>query len=125
MDELRTAREEQSMPPQAIENRVDHLERRVTELEKLPERLTAVESQIVQLRTEMRDQFSAVRQEIRAGDEETRRLMTAQDEETRRLMIAGDEETRRFMRVLHEEVIGRFATFQERQPATRRKRKDK
>jgi hypothetical protein len=57
--------------------------------------------------------------------EETRRLMTERDEETRRWAAERDDETRRFMRVLHEEVIGRFATFREQQPTTRRKRKDK
>ena len=36
-------------------------ERRVNRLEKLPERMTALESQFVQLRTEMRDEFSAIR----------------------------------------------------------------
>jgi chaperonin cofactor prefoldin len=95
--------EDRTMPPQTIENRVDQLELRVTELEKLPERITGVESQIVQLRAELRDEFSAVRQEIRQGD----------------------EETRRYMRVLHEEVIGRLAVIPEGQPTTRRKRKDK
>jgi vacuolar-type H+-ATPase subunit I/STV1 len=79
------------MPPQTIENKVQGLEKRVTTLEQLPERMTAVESQIVQLRSEMRDGFSAVRQEIRDGD----------------------EETRRYMRVLIEDVIGRIATIQE------------
>lgn len=68
----------------------------MTELERLPDRISALESQIVQLRAEMREEFSAVRQEIREGD----------------------EETRRFMRVLHEEVIGRIATMKESQPPT-------
>jgi len=77
------------------------LERRVEILERLPERVTAIESQIIQLRDEMRSECSAVRSEIRAGDEETRRTLR---EEIR----AGDEETRRFMRILHEEVISRI-----------------
>ena len=102
------------MPPETIENRVDQLELRVTELEKLPERLTAVESQIVQLRTEMRDEFSAVRQEIRAGDEETRRVLGERI-----------DETNRHMRVLHEDVIGRLAVIQEGLPTTRRHRKNR
>ena len=59
-------------------------------LEKLPERMTALESQIVQLRTEMRDEFSAIRQEMRSGDQETRRVLREElrvsDEETRTLM---------------------------------------
>ena len=73
----------------AIE-RIEILERKVEILERLPERVTAVELQLVQLRDEMRAEFSATRAEIRAGD----------------------EETRRFMRVLHEEVISRLAAVQ-------------
>ena len=38
------------MPPKTVKNRVDQLEGRVTDLETLPDRITAVESQIVQLR---------------------------------------------------------------------------
>jgi hypothetical protein len=105
--------------------------RRVEILERLPERVTALETQIVQLRDEMRAEFSAtrtearagdehvvktLRDEIHAGDEETRRVLRdeirAGDEETRRVLRdeirGGDEETRRFMRVLHEEVIERI-----------------
>ena len=109
----------------------------MTNLEKLPERMDRVESQVVQIRTEMHDEFSAVRQEIRtageevkrelgeeirAGDEETRRLMHVLQEEVNREFRAGDEETRRLMRVLHEDVIGRFALLTEgRVPGVRRK----
>ena len=89
------------MPLQTIGNRVDQLEQRVTEPERRPDRMTVLESQIEQLRDEMREEFSAVRQEIRAGD----------------------EETRRFMRVLHEDVIRRLAVIQEGLPTMRRKRK--
>jgi len=77
------------------------LERRVEILEQLPDRVTSLESQIAQLRDEMRAEFSTTRAEARAGDEETRRGLR---EEIR----AGDEETRRFMRILHEEVIVRI-----------------
>jgi uncharacterized Ntn-hydrolase superfamily protein len=38
-------------------------------LEQLPERVTALEVQIVQLRDEMRSEFSATRAMIRDGDE--------------------------------------------------------
>ena len=82
------------MPPQTIENRVDQLERRVTELERSPERITAVESQIVQLRTEMRGEFSAVREEIRSGDEQTRRVLGERIDETTRVVQRIDETTR-------------------------------
>ena len=89
----------------AIE-RIEVLERKVEILERLPERVTAVELQLVQLRDEMRAEFSATRAEIRAGDEETRRTLReeirAGDEETRRTLReeirASDEETRRTLR---------------------------
>ena len=71
--------------------RVQILEETVNELAMLPTRIEALKLQLVQLREEMRGEFSAVRQEIREGD----------------------EETRRYMRVLHEEVLARIATLAE------------
>ena len=84
-----------------LDERVDMLERRTEILEQLPERLTALETQIVQLRDEMRGEFSATRAEVRAGDE--RMIQTLRQE-----IRDGDEETRRFMRILHEEVLERM-----------------
>jgi predicted phage gp36 major capsid-like protein len=88
--------------------RVEILERKVEALETLPDRMTRVELQLVQLRDEMRGEFSAVRGEMQTGDEETRR--TLRDE-----IRAGDEETRRYMRMLHDDVIARLAIIQEGQ----------
>ena len=119
------------MAQKSLEERVDMLERRVEILEQLPDRVTAVEQQIVQLRDEMRAEFSATRTEARAGDErvtltlrdeiragDERVIQTLREEirdsndhvmQTLRKEIRdGDEETRRFMRVLHEEVIERI-----------------
>jgi hypothetical protein len=105
------------------------MERKVEALEVLPERVAAVELQLVQLRAEMRAEFSATQAEMRAGDEETRRVLREEirdgDEETRRTLReeirAGDEETRRFMRVLHEDVITRLAAIQEGRSSRKRK----
>jgi hypothetical protein len=98
------------MSRDSLEIRMDRLERRVEILEQLPERVTALESQIVQLRDEMRSEFSAMRSdlrgEIRAGDESV--IMTLREE-----IRSGDEETRRYMRVLHEDLVGRIATLKE------------
>ena len=88
------------MAPQSLETRVESLEERVTRLEELPGRMDRLELQIVQFRTEVRDEFSAVRTEIRSGD----------------------EETRRYMRVLFEEYIGRMKVVDEGS-ATKRKRR--
>jgi F0F1-type ATP synthase membrane subunit b/b' len=101
------------MPPQTIENRVDRLEERVAELEKLPERVTAIESQIVQFRTEMRVEFSAAREEVRAGDDETRHVLGERIEDTRRTLDERIEDTRRTLgdqivetrRALGEEIV--------------------
>ncbi len=115
---------ELDMPTQALRSRVDSLERQMDALAHVPERLDRLESQVLQLREEMRSEFSAVRIELaeglsgvrselgaamRDGDEETRRTLReeigAGDEETRRTLReeirAGDEETRR---VLREEI---------------------
>ena len=86
------------MPESALPERVTILEQKVEELTSLPSRVGALELQIVQLRDEMRVEFSAVRAEIREGD----------------------EETRRYMRVLHEEVLSRIATLAESQRPRRR-----
>jgi hypothetical protein len=102
----------------AVESRLTSVESRLTSVES---RLTTVEVQLVQLRDEMRDEFSALRMDMRTGDGETRRTVREEirsgDEETRRVLReeirAGDEETRRYMRVLHEEVIARIALTQE------------
>jgi uncharacterized coiled-coil protein SlyX len=96
---------------QTLENRVEHLEARMAKLEQLPERVDGLASQIVQLRTEMHDEFSAVRTEMR--DE-----FSAVREELR----LGGEETRRYMRVLHEDVISRLATIQEGHDPSRPRR---
>ena len=74
--------------------RVDRLEQRVEILERLPERVTAIEAQIMQLRDEMRDEFSATRAEARAGDE---RVVQTLREEIR----AGDE---RVVETLRQEI---------------------
>ena len=86
------------------------MEKKVEILQRLPERVTAVELQLVQLRDEMRAEFSATRAEMLAGDEETRRLLRE-----------GDEETRRYMRILHEDVIARLSML-EPSRGSRRKR---
>ena len=87
-------------------------------LERLPERVSAVELQLVQLRDEMRAEFSATR----ASDDETRRLLRDGEEETRRLLREGDEETRRYMRILHEDVIARISMLE--RPRRSRKKRD-
>jgi len=83
------------MPPEMLANRVTILEHKMQSLVGLPDRVAALEVQIVQFRAEVRAEFSAVREQMRAE------------------IRAGDEETRLQMRVLHEEVIARFALLEE------------
>ena len=115
------------MPPQVLVNRVASLEQRVTDLERLPERITAVESQVVQLRTEMHDEFSAVRAEMKDMRESLRteiaEMGAALREEiadTRQSLGGQIDQLGPEMRVLHEDVIGRLAVIQEGQSSRRR-----
>ena len=116
-----------------LENTVDDLRKWVGQVDAITARLDGFDVQFVQLRGEMRAEFSAVREEIRQGDEETRRSLGEEmstsfgklkeqieqgDDETRwsirEEIRRGDEETRRFMRVLHEDLVARIATLGER-----------
>ena len=90
------------MAQESLETRMNRVERRVEILERLPDRVTAVESQIVQLRDEIRSEFSAVHAEIRAGDEETRRVL-------RERMESLFDANERHMRLLHEDLVKRIA----------------
>jgi hypothetical protein len=121
------------MPEQSLTARVENLEKRVALLEELPARMSAVELQIVQLRSEMREQISAVRvglrTDIMAACDEVRTDLRAEinavcDEvrtDLRAEIRAGDEETRRYMRVLHEEVLSRLAIIEEGRPRRRKR----
>jgi len=103
-----------------LSKRMDIAEQKLAGLESLPERMTALESQFLQLRTEMRAEFSAVRSEIHAGDEETRRTLREEirggDEETRRVLREEIGELGTHMRVLHEDLVERISRIQEGRP---------
>jgi chromosome segregation ATPase len=71
------------MQPEFLDRRVEILERTMEGLSELPGRMEKVEVQIVQLRTEMHDEYSAIRREMRKGDDDTREFMRALNEETR------------------------------------------
>jgi hypothetical protein len=88
---------------------MDMVETKLSTLEAFPERMTALESQFLQLRDEMRAEFSATRHEIHEGDDE---LRTRIDELTTTVR-AGDQESQRLARILHEDLVSRIATIQE------------
>ena len=79
------------MAGQSVESRVESLERRVTDLEGSQQPLDGLATQILQLRTEMREGFSAIREEFH-----------------RDLAALGNQ-----MRVLHEDVIARLTLTHE------------
>ena len=134
----------------SLERRIEILEENMEQLRDVPARLSAVESQIVQLRAEMQTGFSALRGQndetrgemvglrgemVRLNDE-TRREMVSLNDETRRELVRLNDETRREMtrlndetnahlRVLHEEVISRIALLQEGHPTAFRKNERK
>jgi hypothetical protein len=85
-----------------LERRVEILEETMEQLRDVPARLSAVESQIPQLRNEMQGGFTELREEMRAGYEALRTEMRELNAETRAHML-----------VLHEEVISRLALLQE------------
>ena len=71
------------MQPRSFEERITMLERQV---QHLPERVTTLESQFMQFRVAMRNEFSAMRTEMKRAD----------------------DDTRVFMRVLYEDVLLRL-----------------
>ena len=105
--------------PLTLTNRMEIVEQEMAGLEVLPERMTALELQVLQLREEMRAEFSVTRGEMRSGDEEIQRSLReeirAGDEETRNQLRAGIGALGTHMRVLHEDVISRLALLQEGQ----------
>ena len=95
--------EKHAWPYARLKGRVEILEQEVSVLQLLPDRVAAAESQIVQLRVEMRDGFSAIVERLGRHDQKFDALEGA------------DGETRRYVRVLHEEVLTRLALLQEGQ----------
>ena len=120
------------MERRSLLNRVQLLEKTVDQLRELPARLEGIEhrvagceGQILQLRSEMRAEFSNVRGEMRTEFAAVHADMQAASIAVREEMQAGfgkvtddikhgDEETRRFMRVLYEDLVARIATLGER-----------
>jgi hypothetical protein len=92
----------------------------MSELREIPARVSRLESNISQLRAEMRDEFSAIRGEMATLGNTLRGEMAAgfgavrEDMAMFRAdMIARDEETGRHARMLHQDVIARLALTRE------------
>ena len=126
------------MPKPSLPERVAILEEKVDSLAALPARVAGLESQVLQLRDEMRAGFSAIRSEfettirsaLAAFRDEFRVEMRAEmhaevharGETLRGEIRAGDEETRRYMLVLHEDLVARISVIGEGQPPRRKRR---
>ena len=98
--------------PHTLDRRIDILQQKVETLETLPDRVSGLEVQISEFRTELRVEFSATRTELRQE-------MQALNDQTRAEMRALNDETGTHMRVLHEAVIARFNLLEEH-PAWKR-----
>src|SRR4026207_1945512 len=72
----------------SLDERVEILGQKVEGLQKLPARMDAVESQILQLRDEMRVEFSAIRKRF----EETKQLAQELHQEVLTRLHEGDQE---------------------------------
>jgi hypothetical protein len=136
-----------AMSDRSLDVRVTNLEILARTLEPLPQevralrhemvdvktRLTAVESQVVQLRGDLRDEFSAVRGEIAAQGQELRAEMAAQGQELRSELATKAElkqdiaalgmemaahflEAERKTRLLLEEFLGKRRAIDEGTP---------
>ena len=100
-----------------LEERMDNLERIVEPLRDLPDRMTKVEAQIVQLRTEMRGEFSAIRRDM-ATKQDLAKCATKEDlarcatkEDLARCATKQDLArcaTKDEMRMLHEDLVERL-----------------
>ena len=96
------------MAERTLDERVEILEKKVGDLQLLPARMDALESQILQLRGEMRDGFSAIHKGLGEHDKRFDGIDQRLDGIDKRF-----DETNRHMRVLHEEVLNRIALLQE------------
>jgi hypothetical protein len=119
------------MPDSDLQHRLEMLESTVESLRKLPaevrqlhRRMGRVESQVLQLRTEMRGEFSAMRAEmsgmatkaeLQAAGAGAVRELTGAIAETRDELRKEIAEVQRHTTVLFEDVIARLKIIGERQ----------
>ena len=98
------------MQPRTVEQRLTMLEQQMEELKELPARVERVESQILQLRLEMKDEFSAIRGEMRELREELREDIRVGVEESQNLATGLHAEAMRAMTGLHGQAMQAIAS---------------
>ena len=100
------------MQPRSLEQRVGMLEQQMQQLKDLPERVERVESQILQLRTDLKDGFSAIRGEMQELREELREDVRVGVEESQNLTKGLHAEAMQAISsldaVLRRDVVGRL-----------------
>ncbi len=92
----------------SLAKRMDNLEKIVEPLRGLPDRVTALEVQVVQLRTEMRDESSAIRRDMVTKDDLVG-FATKDDLAAAVAPLA----TKAEMRMLHEDLVERLKVIGE------------
>jgi chromosome segregation ATPase len=113
-----------TMPDPELVQRVERLERTVDSLSDLPERTTRlevrmanVETQIVHLRTEMRDEFSAVRRDMSVMKTELRGEMANLGTELRGEMANLGAQLREDIAGVTRDLAGQMLEIESRQQA--------
>jgi hypothetical protein len=113
------------MPQRSVIERIEILEKNVEPLQALPDRVAGVELQILQLRQEIRVEFSATREdlraEIRAGDGENRRELRDSVQQMLTVIHETNQDTRRYIQVIYEDLVSRLATISEGQRPRKKK----
>ena len=113
------------MAARSLTQRVEILEQKVGDLQELPTRMVAVESQILQLREEIHVEFSAIRnrfdgidQRLDGGDQRFVAIDQRFDAIDRRFDIIDQrfEETWRHMQMLHDDLVTRISLLREGGP---------
>jgi len=101
------------MEAKSVEDRVALLENEMQALRGLPDRVTSLETQMVQFRAEVRAEFSATRKELR---EEFREALSSEVNGLKTLIAKVDakidtkiDELGAQMRTLHEVTLARIA----------------
>ena len=125
------------MVPRTLMQRVEKLENTVESLVGLPAavgevrervaglegRTSALESQIVQLRSEMKDEFSAVRREMADLRVELKSDISSARQDLTSLLAQTRDSLSSQMLMLHEDLVSRIALIGEGRPARKPRRR--
>ena len=96
------------MAARSLTQRVEILEQKVGDLQELPTRMAAVESQVLQLREEIRVEFSAIRNRFDGVDQQFKGI----DQQFKGI-DQRFEEAKRHMQMLHEDLVTRISMIRE------------